>query len=133
MSQENVDLVRQAWEAWERGDLTTALANISPDMVTYAASPLPFPGAYPGRDGLLRLQSEWAEGFDEVAVSTLAFIDAGEDKVVVRALHAARGAASGVPVETDVWYVFTIRAGKAIRADVFNDKAQAFEAAGLAA
>jgi len=67
MSRENVEVVRQAWEAWERGDLATALGNMSPDMVTYAASPLPFPGTYPGPDGLLRLQNEWAQGFPSAA------------------------------------------------------------------
>ena len=131
MSQENVDLVRRAWEAWERGDVATALASMSPDMVTYAASPLPFPDPYPGPDGLLRLLNDWAEGFDEVAVTAQTFIDAGEDKVVVEVRQAARGAASGAPVEIALWYVFTVRARKAIRADVFVDEAQAFEAAEL--
>ncbi len=126
-----MELVRQTWEAWERGDFATALANISPDMVAYTDSRLPFPDVYPGPAGLIRLQRDWAEGFDEVAVTTRQFIDAGEDKVVVRALHAARGAASGAPVETDIWYVLTIHARKWVRADVFNDKGRAFEAAGL--
>ena len=131
MSQENVELVRETWAAWERGDLATASASASPDMVTYVASPFPFLEPYPGPGGLLRLLSDWSEGFDEVAVTAQAFIDAGEDKVVIKARHAARGAASGAPVELGVWIVITIRARKAIRADLFSDKAQAFEAAGL--
>ena len=40
MSQENVDAMRRGWEAYERGDLTEALEGLSPDMVTYVASPL---------------------------------------------------------------------------------------------
>jgi len=107
------------------------MAMASSDMVTYVAPSLPF-GAYTGPDGLLRLQSDWSEGFDEVAVTTRDFVDAGEDQVVVRALHAGRGVQSGVPVEIDVWYVFTVRGRKAIRAGVFVDKAEALEAAGLA-
>ena len=58
------------------------------------------------------------------------FIDAG-DKVVVRSLHKSRGAESGIPVETDIWYVWTAHAGKAVRVDIFNDRREALEAAGL--
>ena len=130
MSQENVDAMRRGWEAYERGDLTEALEGLSPDMVTYVASPLPVAGTYHGPEGLLQLTLDWAEGFDELVVTAKEFFDAG-DQVVVRTLHKSRGAESGAPVEAEVWYVFTIRAGKAVRADVFNERHEALEAAGL--
>jgi hypothetical protein len=37
-----------------------------------------------------------------------------------RARHSASGAESGVPVETDIWYVWTVREGKTVRADIFT-------------
>jgi ketosteroid isomerase-like protein len=130
MSQENVDFVRRGWEAMERGDFSVALADLSPDLVTHVAQPIPVAGTYHGREGFLQLSLDWAEGFDELVVTSEEFIDAG-DQVVVRALHKSHGAASGVPVETDIYYVFTVRAGKTVRADVFNDRSKALEAAGL--
>jgi uncharacterized protein len=130
MSQENVEFVRRGWEAYERGDLSTALATLSPDLITYVAPPIPVAGTYHGPEGLLQLTLDWAEGFDELVVTAEEYIDAG-DQVVVRVRHRASGAESGVPVETDIWYVFTIRAGKTVRADVFNDRNEALEAAGL--
>jgi ketosteroid isomerase-like protein len=57
-------------------------------------------------------------------------IDAG-DQVVTRVRHKSRGAGSGVPVETDIWYVWTIRGGKTVQVDIFNERSQALEAAGL--
>jgi ketosteroid isomerase-like protein len=54
MSEENVDLVRRGWEAYERGDLSAALADMSPDLVTYIAPPIPVAGTYHGPEGLLQ-------------------------------------------------------------------------------
>ncbi|MDX6699392.1 MAG: hypothetical protein QOE65_2789 [Solirubrobacteraceae bacterium] len=130
MSRENVEIVQRGWDAYESGDLSGALADLSPDMVTYVSPLLPVGGTYHGPEGLLQLTLDWAEGFDELNVSAEELIEAG-DQVVVRTLHRSRGAESGAPVETDVWYVFTLRAGKTVRIDVFNDRNEALEAVGL--
>ena len=78
----------------------------------------------------MQLTLDWAEGFDELVMTGEEYFDAG-DKVVVRSLHKSHGAASGVPVETDVWYVWTVEGGKAVRVDIFNERAEALKAAGL--
>jgi ketosteroid isomerase-like protein len=131
MSQENVDFIRRAWEAYESGDFSAAWAPFSPDLVTYIAPPLPVAGTYHGPEGLLQSLLDWAEGFDELVVTAEEFIDAG-DQVVVRTRQKSRGAGSGVPVEADIYFVFTVSAGKTVRADVFNERSEALEAAGLA-
>ena len=74
---------------------------------------------------------DWAEGFDELVITAEEYMDAGH-QVVVRTLHRSHGAESGVPVETDIWYVFTAREGKVVRAAIFNDRSGAIAAAGLA-
>ena len=130
MSQENVEIVRRGWDAYRGGDINAAIADMSRDMVTYVAPPIPVAGTYHGPEGFLQLTIDWAEGFDELEAYAEEFIDAG-DQVVVRAVHKSHGAESGVPVQTDVWYVFTISAGKTVRTDVFKEKAEALEAAGL--
>ncbi len=58
-------------------------------------------------------------------------LDAG-DKVVTLAIEHGRGRASGATVEARrTAHVWTMRANKAIRVDLFLDRAQALEAAGL--
>jgi uncharacterized protein len=131
MSQANVDFVRRGWEAYERGDLSAALETFSPDLVTYVAPPIPVAGTYQGPEGFLQLTLDWAEGFDELVATAEEHIDAPGDQVVTRVRHRASGAESGVPVETDIWYVWTVRDGKTVRVDVFNDRSEALEAAGL--
>ena len=132
MPGENLEIVRRGWEAWEGGDLSGAIALLSPDMVTYVAPPIPVAGTYRGPEGFLQLTIDWAEGFDDLVITGEEFIEAGE-QVVVRSRHKSRGAASGVPVETDVWYVFTVQAGKAARVDIFNERREALDAVVLGA
>ena len=130
MAQENVELVRRGWAAYERGDLSGVIALLSPEMVTYVAPPVPVAGTYHGPEGFLQLTIDWAEGFDDLVVTGQEFIEAG-DQVVVRSLHKSHGAASGVPVETDLWYVFTVREEQVARVDIFNEGREALKAAGL--
>src|SRR5688500_4560797 len=130
MSQENVDLVRRGWQAYESGDLSAALEVLSPDMVTHVAHPLPVAGTYHGPEGFLQVTIDWAEGFDELVATGEEFIDAG-GQVVVRAVHKARGAESGIPVETDIWYVFTVQAGKAVHVPSFTARRASDLAVGL--
>ena len=130
MSQENVEFVRRAWEALENGDFSAAIETLSPEFVTVVNQPIPVAGTYHGREGFLQLTLDWAEGFDELVTTAEEHFDAG-DQVVTRVRHKSRGAESGAPVETDIWYVWTIRDGKTVRADIFNDRSKAFEAAGL--
>ena len=73
------------------------------------------------------------EGFDEFSLTGEEFIDADQEQVIVRIHQRAVGAQSGVPIEADFWHLHTMRDGKATRLDMFPSKAQALEAAGLAA
>ncbi len=58
MSQENVEVVRRAFEAYVRGDLETSLAAFDPEVETYDHD-LPDAGEYRGVEGLLRWQADW--------------------------------------------------------------------------
>lgn len=55
-------MIRRGWEAYERGDLSAALADVSPDIVVYQAPPLPDASTYHGREGMLQALFDWAEG-----------------------------------------------------------------------
>src|SRR6266550_7483692 len=128
MSQENVEIVRHTYAAFERGDLSAALDNADPDLVTYRADPEA--RTWHGHDGFLQAFADWTEGFDEFRATAKEFIDAG-DRVIVRVHQTARGQSSGVPVEADFWFVHTLGNAKVTRLDIFASKAPALEAAGL--
>ena len=130
MSKANLDRARRAFEAYESGDLPAAIENLSPELVTVVHQPIPVAGTYHGPEGFLQVTLDWAAGFDELEANAEEHFDAG-DQVVSRVRHRSRGAESGAPVETDIWYVWTIRDGKTVRAEIFNERSEAFAAAGL--
>ncbi len=128
MSEQNVEIVRAALEAFRRGDVDIALEHIHPDMVSKRTDP---DGAvFHGREGLLALMADWVEGFEEWSYRAEEFIDAG-DHVVVRLYQWGRGAGSGVPVDGDYWVTYTFEDGKVRRFTIFTDRERAFEEAGL--
>jgi ketosteroid isomerase-like protein len=128
MSQENLELVRRAWEMWERGDLTGLLGLMSDDLVTQRVGL--DNATYHGKEGLLEAALEWSEGFAEWSAAAEEYIDAG-DQIVVRNHQTAHGEASGVPTEMDLWFVTTVSQGKVVRMDMFVNEREALEAVGL--
>ena len=96
MSQQNIELVRESLEAFERGDLDRALANAHPDLVSTRVHP---DGAvFHGPDGFRQLLADWLEGFSEASFWSGDYIDAG-DRMIVHQHQRGRGAGSGALVE----------------------------------
>ncbi len=85
---------------------------------------------YRGHEGFRELFRNVIALFDEMRWYPIEYIDAGE-KVVVAVHTVGRGHASGAEVEVTAYHVWTIRDGKGIRLQLFADRSQALEAAGL--
>jgi ketosteroid isomerase-like protein len=129
MGEEDVRVVREAMEAFERGDIDAALEHAHPDLVCVRMN---LDGAvFHGHDGFRQLMADWLEGFSEWHPRAEAYIDAGH-RVIVRQHQWARGAGSGAPIEGHYWLVYTVAGGKIMRFDIYSDEREAFEAVGLA-
>jgi ketosteroid isomerase-like protein len=128
MSEENVELVRGGFTAFQDGDLSRMLDLMADDLVTYRADP---DGAtYHGREGFLHATADWTEDFSEWSVIPEELTDAG-DCVLARVRQIARGRASGARVEGDFWFVFLMRDGKVAKLSFYLRRGEALEAAGL--
>ena len=129
MSEENIEIVQRAFDAFHSGDAdrseALALATIDPNVVYSPVEDGPSHGLNAIRDQFERWESSW----EELAETAEEFIDAG-DRVVVTALYRGRGQGSGVPIEARFYAVYTLRDGRVVRVDEFTDRAEAFEAAG---
>jgi ketosteroid isomerase-like protein len=133
MSEDNVELARDAIDALNRGDLDAWLAFLSPDVVWEA-----LPGV-PGIGELYRGRAEvrgWIEELWEVAEGVVhteieQITDLGEDRVFLALALTARGRGSGVPFEMPTWSVIWYREGLVTRRQVFWTRDEALEAAGL--
>ena len=128
MSQESVEIVRQGFAAFERGDVSGMLDGFADDLVTYRAHP--DRAIYRGKEGFLAATADWTEGFSEWSAIAEEFTDAGE-QVLVRVRQIARGESSGVPVEGEWWFLFEIAAGKVSKLSFYPSRDEAIEAAGL--
>jgi ketosteroid isomerase-like protein len=133
MSQENVEIVRRAWEAWERRDMESLFALYDPAIIWDQSriGPIELRGLYHGHEGVRRFFREWLDPFEAFHAHAETFIDAG-DRVVVGVRQGGRGKASGVDIEMPVyWQAYEIRAGLVIRIEVVETQAEALEAAGV--
>ena len=133
MSQENVDVVRRAYEALAHGGLDRFIEHLTDDVEyrTIEGDPDDI-GPIRGKDAVRAWLQDWAHTFDEFWFEPIELIDAGKDTVVVVERYGGRAKLSGVETDQTVGVVLTIRDGKIARGREYPGRQQALEAAGLA-
>jgi ketosteroid isomerase-like protein len=130
MSRENVDVVRRAVEAWNRRDLTKWLGTFRSDAeIDWSRARGPLKGVYRGRGEVEALWNEWFLTFEEARIETHGFTDAGSEVVLSNTSHF-RGR-QGIEVSASSTWVFTVENGQFTRLRLFQERAEALEAAGL--
>ena len=129
MAQKNIEFAQRAFAAFNRGDVATVLAMLSPDVEVYSSPELANPGTFHGHDGFLEWSGRWLEVWETFRVEANDFMAEGDD-VVVSAHQYGRGKGSGIEVEMDAAYLLTVRDGKSVRFHLYPDKADALEAVG---
>ena len=87
-------------------------------------------GTHRGLDAFSGAVDAVSDTFEGVGVDIDEILDAG-DRVVVLATLRGRGRGSGADVERRQGYVWTLRDGKVIRFQWFNDPDDATSAAGV--
>jgi ketosteroid isomerase-like protein len=84
MSQENVEIVRASFEAWNAGDMDALREMYNPDAMWCALEGWPEAGPpVVGREAVIETFEQLREAWDADALEPISFIDAG-DRVVVR-------------------------------------------------
>jgi ketosteroid isomerase-like protein len=129
MSHENVEVVRQAYEAWNVGNMDAFREQCDPDIIVRTPEGWPEPGPFVGREAFMRWCEQLRETWDADALEPIGdFIDVG-DRVVVRQIW--RGAGYGPEANMEMTWVGTLRKGRIFGIEFFWDHAEALEAAGL--
>jgi uncharacterized protein len=133
MSQENLEIVRRAYDAWNKGDLETAFEFLDPDVEVSVPPDFPEAGTYRRRGEVRHWVAEQLLPFlEEVRAEPERFLDAG-DQVVVFVRYFGRGKASGIEVRGAVVdaHVWTLRDGKVQKLQMYQGTEEALEAVGL--
>jgi ketosteroid isomerase-like protein len=132
MSQENVEIVRLAFEAVSRRDRAAFLAMCDPALETVPLRDFPESAPTRGVEAVwalfVELQGAWHEG----TLKPVELIEAGDGRVVTHAYGEMLGDASGATVAASVWSVVTFGNRKMLRIDWFAEHDEALKAAGLA-
>jgi ketosteroid isomerase-like protein len=132
MSQENVEIVRRAVEAFDSGELPRILALTHADFVAEVPPDVSAePDTYRGHDGIRRYIASFQEAMNEIHFEGERFWDAG-DNVVVALRLTARGRQTAIPVEQRSTGVWTVRAGSLLRIRAYGSRKEALAAVGLA-
>ena len=131
MSQANVEIAKQAIDAYDRRDLDALRMLNDPNVeVDWSASRGVEAGVYRGIDAALRFYQGYFDAFEEIHIEPDCFVDAGES-VVVPNRSRSRGR-EGIEVFARSAFVFTFRDGRVIRVCLYQEREQALEAVGLA-
>jgi len=129
MSQQNVEVVKAAFDAWNAGDMDRLRDMYNPDIVLHMVPDWPEPGPYAGREAVMRQFAQLRETWDaDVAEPISSFVDVG-DRVVVRQMW--RGFGRGPEANIEMTIIFTLRQGRVTCQEYFWDHAAALKAVGL--
>jgi ketosteroid isomerase-like protein len=133
MSEENVEVVRNAYDAWNRGDesLKASVAELyAADATVHPLPNAPDTQIRAGRDEILTLYMELREAWERFEIEIEELVDAGEYVVVSLFM---RGVMQGSAVELDDRFgvIYSFREGKITETRFFPSFADALEAAGL--
>ncbi len=129
MSQENVEMVRRAYDAMNQGHWDAAFRDAHPDFeMTFRGGPNA--GTHRGREAVQGVLEDFMGSFVDVVREAKRIVESG-DQVVVRVVTRVRPHGSDAEIVSQQGHLWTIRDGKILSIKVFGHPADAFEAAGL--
>ena len=129
MSQENVEIVKAGFDAWNAGDMAAWSSFLAPDVTWRPTPDWPEPGPYVGREAVLLQARQLRETSDGDTVEPVtSFLHTG-DRVAVRFVW--RGRSRGPDLNMAMSCVYTVREGKITAFDYFWSHDEALKAAGL--
>jgi ketosteroid isomerase-like protein len=130
MSQENVEIVRQAYDAYERSRVDGIIPFLDEEIEWRNPPDSPVARVYHGHGGV----REWEQEIYEVIVE-LHFeptqIDVLSDGRLLAILRARVKGASGIEMEVPFAHVIEMRAGKVVAFSMYSTVDAAREAVGL--
>jgi ketosteroid isomerase-like protein len=132
MSQENVEILKRAIDAFDRRDIESLALLMTSDFEWFGALLGSVEGgSYSGRDGMERYFADAADTWEEFRSVTGEFRDL-DDRVLAVGRLEGRGKGSGVLVDVPYWMLADFRNGELSKCRAYLDRDEALRAAGLA-
>lgn len=131
MSEENVEIVRRGFAAFNRRDLEGVLESWAPDAVCDWSNSHGFDaGVYRGRDEIRAFWRGFLNVFEEVRIEIDGPMEIEDGLLLAENVAFFRGR-DGIETQARSALLFTIRDGKTTSLTLYQTKQEALEAAGL--
>ena len=100
MSQANVEIVRRLFEQWATGDLSADCFGPDIEYLGVGAKTPDMEARWLGLDEVSTAMRDYLRAFSHLRIEAERIIDLSGNRVLVLSRHTARGAQSGVPIDT---------------------------------
>jgi ketosteroid isomerase-like protein len=131
VTQRNVEIVRTVYRHWSEGDFRASVDLLDPHVVLVLGPEFPDAGTYSGVEAVASYTRGLLEPWTHFTIEAEEVVAAG-DCVLASVRQRGVGSSSGIPTELRYYMMWTFRGRKVIRLEMFRDRAEALEAAGLA-
>lgn len=125
MPSDHVELLREVYERWGRGDFKTE-ALYSDDFTMTMGPDFPDTGVHAGLEGVAAYTRGFLEPWERITI-TAEEMEGSGDRVLVRVLQAGAGAASGIETELRYFHLWSFSAGQPVAMETImhEDEARA--------
>jgi ketosteroid isomerase-like protein len=130
MPQENVDLIRSAYDRFNGGEKVPPADLWHADGEYVNSANDPDPAVHRGLEAVRKQFKSWVDTYPDLHVEPVESL-VNADRVFVWTHFTGTAAVSGAPVEMQMAQVWTVEDGKIRRCEEYFDRAEALEAAGL--
>ena len=130
LTEREVELVKEGYRAFERGDLEWVLEHFHPEILVENRVEAPDSATFHGHSGFLRYLEGWLSAWEEFRMEPRDFI-VEKDQVLVLLRQYARGKGSTVEMVEDVAHLWTVRDEQAVAYRVYTHQADALRAIGV--
>jgi uncharacterized protein len=130
MSEENVNVVRQAYDLLNRGDIDRLIELCSDDFSLDMSERVFNPATYRGHEGIRRFYRDVEEAWESYTWDVEQARASGDSVVALLHCHG-KSRPDAPPVAWRVAWLWTLKNGRATSLRFYRDRAEALEAAGL--
>ena len=125
----NVELVREVFALYERGDFESLLALADPEIEILNRTSVLEAGEFRGVEDGLRMIASWEEAWADAGYELVEIDEIDDETLVVEIEITVKGEGSGAAVSANQWWLFGIRGGRFYRWHLYLDHTSALEAA----
>jgi ketosteroid isomerase-like protein len=123
------EIVRMAFEAFNRGDIDSVLELCDPEIVV--RDPQRTGRTFRGPDGVRQFFEEWLENWEEYRSEPVELTEAGGE-ILVHARQSGKGKLSGIEIDQDLFVVSRMREGRFVEYRLYTEREDALASMGTA-